>query len=378
MKFIFWFSIFALYYIYDGYLRLLVLVSALRRGEKAYEMPAPLPKVTVLITVFNEAIVIRKKIENVLSLRYPADRLDVLVASDGSTDSTDDIVMGVKDRRVRLFRSDVRAGKTATQNKAVAVAAGDIVVFTDAGTSFDKGFLRNIVVPFSDPEVGGVDGHLLFASSEGSGVSESQGFYWRYELRLREAESMLGILAVGSGACLAIRRSLFRQMDLNIGEDCTLPLDIIRQGYKMVHAPDAVACDRMENEPAGEFKTRVRMTLRNWQGTWKFPELLNPFLYPGYAFALWSHKVLRWLSPVFLICLTVSAAALAAGGSQFFKFVSIGFVGFYLIGLIGWQVEFMGLRVPVAKTVFSFLLANIGFFVGVVKAVGGYRVSRYR
>jgi len=332
---IFWLSFWGLYYIYDGYLRLLQLVLLFWRRQPGFQLPPiPLPAITVLVTVFNEAETISDKIRNILDTDYPADLLEVLVASDGSTDGTDDIVKGFDDGRVSLFRPKNRVGKTDTQNQAMDKVTSEIVVFTDAGTRFHRSFLKNIVKPFNDTRVGGVDGHLIFITTEASGVSKSQGFYWNQELRLRTFESKAGILAVASGACLAIRRKLFRPMRDTYGEDCVLPLDIVSQGYEMVHAPDAIAYDRMEHEPEKEFRTRTRMTLRNWQGTWSYPRLLSPFHHPGYAFSLWSHKLFRWMSPVFLILLTMASIWLS-WESWFFKIVTFGILGSYLAGYIG-------------------------------------------
>lgn len=380
MEIIFWLSILIEYYIYDGYLRLLQLMSLLQSAPKkaiGFEMET-LPRVTVLLTVFNEAVQVRERILNILESDYPAERLEVLVASDCSTDDTDIVVGGIKDSRVRLFRPQTSVGKTDTQNKAVSAATGEIIVFTDADTRFDKMFLRNIVAPFALPAVGGVDGHLLFTRGNDSGVSRSQSAYWRYELRLRELESRLGVLAVASGACLAIRRNLFQPMDVAIGEDCIVPLDVVRRGYRMVHASNAIAYDRMENDSAREFKIRVRMTLRNWRGTWSRPELLNPLRNAGYAFALWSHKLLRWLSPLFLLSIMASAFAMSVSGSAFFKLVTAGLAGFYIAGLAGWQAEARNWRVPVVCTVYSFLLANLGFLVGLWKALHGESITQYR
>ena len=304
MEILFWVSLFVLYYIYDGYLRLLLLLDRLfaAREEPSAHSSGELPRITVLLTVYNEEEAVVNRIQNVLACDYPREKLEVLVASDGSTDATDNVVRYFEDASVVLFRPVERRGKSDTQNQAIQMATGDIIVFTDAGTSFDRQFLRNIVKPFGDPAVGGVDGTCLILEKAGSGINESQNYYWRYELRLRELESELGILAVSSGACLTIRKELFRPMEAVYGEDCIVPLDIILQGYKMKHASNAIAYDTWHSESASEFKARVRMTLRNWGGTWSRPVLLNPLQYGGIAFGLWSHKLLRWLSPVFLNC----------------------------------------------------------------------------
>jgi cellulose synthase/poly-beta-1,6-N-acetylglucosamine synthase-like glycosyltransferase len=359
-----------LLYLYGGYLLCLRLLSV-SRGMAVPPGESYVPKVTVLITVHNEAQGIAARVRNVLECDYPADRLEVLVASDGSDDETDAVVSGMQVERVRLFRPAERRGKTDTQNRAMLVASGEVVIFTDADTRFDTRFISEMVQPFADPRVGGVDGHLLFVTDAASGVSQSQGFYWRQELQIRAHESRHGLLAVASGACMAIRRAIFRPMQETVGEDCVIPLDVVDQGYRMVHADKALAFDRMEHESGREFKTRVRMTLRNWQGTWSYPQLLNPFRHPGIAWALWSHKVLRWLSPVFMLMwLSGSLAALFANGAL------LGLPGalFMLAALAGAA----GLPLPGVATAYSFCLANAGFMVGVAKAVFGRKISAYR
>ena len=369
----------ALWYIYDGYLRTLKVCHTRRidTSESASDV-SEAPVVTLLVTAYNEADQIRDRIDNLLAQDYPHDRLDVLVASDGSTDGTDQIVLECADPRVRLYRSGSQLGKTATQNQAIPLARGEIIVFSDADTRFDRSFVRRIAAAFADPGVGGADGHLLFIAQAGNDVSQSQGFYWRYELKLREAESRLGIMAVASGACIAVRRVLFRAMDPAIGEDCIVPLDVVAQGYRMVHVSDALAYDHMDNAPDREFGSRVRMTLRNWQGTWSRPELLNPLRHSGIAWALWSHKVLRWLSPFFLLGLIVSANAWALAGAFAGMAAASAVNGFLLLALVGWGTSNSNVRVPLAGTAYSFLLANAGFFVGVIRAMSGHSIHVYR
>lgn len=363
-------------YLYGGYVLLLRLLVRVRPGPTVVTDADHTPSVTVLITAHNEQAGISQRIRNVLACDYPVDRLTILVASDGSTDDTDRIVLAFGEPRVRLFRPVHRIGKTETQNHAIATVSANIIVFTDADTSFDTGFLRAITRPFADPAVGGVDGHLLFAREAGA-VAQSQGFYWSQELKIRGLESRLGWLTVASGACFAVRRNLFRPMTASVGEDCLIPLDVVRQRYRMVHAGDALAFDRMPSEPQREFRTRARMTLRNWQGTWLYPDLLNPLRHPGVAFALWSHKVLRWLSPVFLgLWLIPGVLTLSETGPA----ITPGWLGvmFMLAGTIGWATSGREHGVPVAGTVYGFFLANAGFAVGVFRALAGRRITAYR
>ena len=372
-------GLFMLLYLYGGYALVLRVVTGFKAGapiEKAYE-DVFFPTVTVLVTVYNEDDKIKARINNILKCEYPKDKLQILVASDGSTDATDEVVREMRDERVKLFRPKERKGKTDTQNQAIKEVSGEILVFTDADTQFERTFLKEIVRPFSDPSVGGVDGHLKFITDEKSGVSQSQGFYWAQELLIRKFESYLGVLAVASGACMSIRTALFRPMVATVGEDCLVPLDVVSQGYRMVHADKALAFDRMEHDSSSEFKTRVRMTLRNWQGTWLYPHLLNPFKNPGVAFSLWSHKVLRWLSPMFLILWVVAGLGLYWSSSPF-NLLGISSLMFIVLALLGMIANYLNQRIPIASGVYSFCLANAGFLVGVVKALIGEKVTSYR
>lgn len=374
-------SLLTVLYVYYGYGRILSFFcpsgTTLLESERSFD-ETELPVVTVLVAAFNEKDIIADRIDNILSCKYPHDNLEIVIASDGSDDGTDDIVECYQDERVKLFRTTGRQGKTETQNQAIQEICGDIVVFSDAGTRFDEQFLMEIVQPFSDQHVGAVDGHLSFVSDEAEGMAVSQGYYWKYELGLRESESALGILAVASGACLAVRKKLVRVMDPTIGEDCIVPLDVIEQGYRVVHCPTARAYDEMDKDGAGEFKARVRMTLRNWQGTWSRPKLLNPLSFPGIAFTLWSHKILRWLSPFFLVYVVITSLSSAILGFAIYQVMSAFIFAFMLFAWLGWNCEKHRRSCRMSSIVYSFSVANAGFFVGVLKALFGSRVSTYR
>jgi cellulose synthase/poly-beta-1,6-N-acetylglucosamine synthase-like glycosyltransferase len=363
-------------YIYGGYYLLLCLIAGRLKSVAVHRHPQ-LPTITVLITARNEQAEILARVRNVLDCEYDPARLQVLVASDGSTDATESIVKGISDPRVNLFSPPGRGGKSATQNSALAAATGEIIVFTDAGTRFAEGFLRAIAEPFASPSVGGVDGHLLFVQADSNlTLRQAQGYYWRQELRLRELESALGTLAVASGACLAVRSDVIRPLPATVGEDCVVPLDVVRAGLRMVHASTAIAYDHMESNPRTEFRARVRMTVRNWQGTWLYPELLNPFLNPKLAWTLWSHKLLRWLSPLFVLTWLASSAALSAGGSAAWV-VTLPAAAFVTIAVVVLAVPRMrgarGWRI-----VWSFLVANAAFAFGMAQVLTGKRILTYR
>jgi cellulose synthase/poly-beta-1,6-N-acetylglucosamine synthase-like glycosyltransferase len=377
VELIFWLSAGLLFYVYRGYLQLLQLLVRLRRpAPPPRAAPASSPDLTVLLTVHNEASLIGARLADLLDQDYPRSRLEILVASDGSTDATEAIVEAYPATSiVRLFRTGGRLGKSATQNAAVAAARGAIIVLTDAEARFDRYFLREIAAPFADPAVGCVTGRLELLARPGA-IARGQGYYWRYETRLRELESRLGILAVASGQAMAVRRRLFEPLPPHVGDDCMIPLDVALAGYRVVHCESALAYDAMAHEPEAELGARIRMTLRNWTGTWLRPRLLNPLRHPGYAWALWSHKLLRWLGPLFLIALTLSALWLAR--RPLYVPLAIAVLAFYGLAAIGWRNSRGGRRWAPGDAAYSFLLANLGFFLGLAKALGGRRVVAYR
>lgn len=373
-------------WIYDGYARALAALCWLKKtspGAPAdlpcLNSPAQLPSITVLITMHNEERTAARRLMNVLACEYPAELLSVMIASDGSTDRTNSIVREFQetDARIRLFESP-GLGKTATQNLAIGEITSEVIVFSDAETEFRTDWLLRVAQRFANPEVGAVDGRLSFQSGGAGTVQASEGRYWAYEMRVRDLESRLGILAVVSGAAFALRRSAFLPMDPGIGEDCIVPLDVVAQGLRVEHDPAAIAYDEFLPDMSAKLRQRIRMTLRNWQGTWSRPQLLNPLRHPGYAFALWSHKLLRWLSPVFLITAVVSSVLLlistpgAASGLMMFPWAML----FLLAGL---HAVSGGKRlVPGSGAAWGFLLANVAFLTGVLQAMAGKRVRAYR
>ena len=373
-----------LYWIYDGYGRCLQLLVLLSRrnsedcGNCEHIEDDCWPSVTVLLTAHNEEAVIRRRIENILRCDYPAGKLSVLIASDGSTDSTNSIVRSFSDRGVRLFESP-GLGKTGTQNAAIRTIDSDLIAFTDADILFDADWCKQVAQRFRNPQVGAVDGRALYEAPTSDALQASQGFYWTYELKLRLLESQLGILAVVAGACFAIRRCLFVTMDPAIGEDCIVPLDVVTQGHLVVHEPLAIARFDSEEDSSITLRRRIRMTLRNWQGTWTRSHLLNPLRHPGYAFALWSHKLLRWLSPLFLATATVSSLLqLILAPSLMSTLLFAPFGGLFSLAGIGWLSARRRLRIPGTGAAYSFLVANVAFLIGIWRAVTGHRIHSYR
>lgn len=375
MTYTFWVAAVLLLHAWGTYLLVLRLFSFLRDkevGSDAHTLP-----VTVLLTVFNEEKNVRGRIDNILSSNYPKDRLDVLVVSDASTDATDSIVESIAARegRVRLMRAS-RGGKSAAQNAAMASAKGEMVVITDADTVFERDTIANLVRPFSDPSVGCTSGRVVLRGKENS-VSEGQGFYWRFEMALRRLESKVGLLHTASGSVMAFRKAAFVPFECQYGDDCIIPLDIISQGYKVVHVDDAIAYDSFPSSIEGELRARTRMTLRNLTCTLSRMRLLNPFRHPLISFSMLSHKILRWLTPFFLIVLFLSNVFLLPKG-VFYQIIFGCQILFYVLAAIGYRGERQGRRIPLCSQAFSFVLANLGFFWGVCYAIMGKEITAYR
>jgi cellulose synthase/poly-beta-1,6-N-acetylglucosamine synthase-like glycosyltransferase len=372
---------FMLCWIYGGYgvfLQMLCALPRLCRPPLSPPADHDWPAVTVLLTVHNEARVIQQRIQNLLALDYPADRLQIVVASDGSTDATCSLVRSFADPRIRLLEY-AGLGKTAAQNAAMSEIHTEIVAFTDADILFSPGWLKQVVQHFQDPEVGAVDGRLCYGRPAVAQVQASQGRYWLYEMKLRRLESRLGILAVLSGAGFALRRAAFVPMDPAIGEDCIIPLDVVCQGLLVVHDSDAVHFDEFETDTGVTMRRRVRMTLRNWQGTWRRSQLLNPCRHPGYAFALWSHKILRWLSPVFLLAATISSAGLLVLQITIPRLLlATPWTALFLAAAFHLLFERRRRLLPGTGAAYSFVLANMAFIIGVSKALAGWQIRAYR
>jgi cellulose synthase/poly-beta-1,6-N-acetylglucosamine synthase-like glycosyltransferase len=368
-------------YVWLGYPAVLwTLTRLFRRRERALP-PAgeSTPSVTVIVAVHNEEAALPGKLENCLRLLYPRDRLRVVVASDGSTDGTLHIANEFARRHpgLRVWAQQDRVGKTVTQNVAVRLAEGEILLFSDVDTELDAHFLEHIVRPFADGKVGCVAGLLTWTNPDASAVAAGGDFYWRYEHVIWRMESRLGLLAWANGACLAVRRELFTPMEAQYGEDTVVPLDVVAQGYRVVFQPEAIASDERTVGAGAEMRARVRMTLRSFTGTLSRKHLLNPWRFPQVAWAILSHKLLRWLVPYFLVLGFVSNVLLLGRGGVYPYSLALQVI-FYVSGAIGYFLDQRDIRLRFFSIIYAFCLMNLGVAVGVAQAILGRRILAYR
>ncbi|MEY4760509.1 MAG: hypothetical protein RLZZ200_365 [Pseudomonadota bacterium] len=329
---LFWVSALLLVYVYAGYALGWRLLSRLH-GRVALTGPVT-PTMTVIVTAFNEERGIHAKLDNLLSLDYPADRFDVLVASDGSTDLTDEIVRRYGDSRVRLLRVEGRVGKTETQNQAAAACSAEILLFTDATTVIDTSALRALASNFADSGVGCVAAQLVYLG-KGSNLTAAGGTaYWGYEIALRQAESSLGSLVGVSGCLYAVRRAAYRPISPELISDFVIAMRMREQGLRTVLEPRAICFEDTLDRSKQELSMRVRVAIRSIGALVSERHMLNPFRFGLFAIQLLSHKALRYASPLlwavallsclplvnrpfYLACLMVQLLVLAAGGIGF-------------------------------------------------------------
>jgi len=329
---LFWICLGLILYVYAGYP--LLLASGILGHRKPICQGEELPSVSVLVPAHNEEKVIRSKIENLLQLRYPKDKVEILVGSDGSTDQTDAIVRSFKNPAVQLTRSEKRCGKSVIQNQLVSHSTGTVLVFTDADCFLPPEALRVLLRNFADPEVGLVTNCAAILNEDESGVVENEGFYWKYERWLRCQESSRGLLAMASGSFFAMRRSLWTALDANVGDDFVLPLRVAKAGYRNVLERATSARTRIDqNQPQSMLRMKMRIISKDLRGLLKNAACLNPFQTGAVAVSLWSHKLLRWAVPYFLIGLFLSSCALSSHAG--YRALAVAQGGFYLLALAG-------------------------------------------
>ena len=334
----FWLNLLGAVYSYALYP---VLVWAIVRGRSTAEgasEPLRWPDLSVIITARNEAGRIEAKIRDVLSQDYPGS-LEVLVISDASEDETDAIVSRFDDARVRLVRQEERLGKEAGQARGVSEAAGEILVFTDVATRIHPGSLPVIAARLADLAVGAVSSEDRFEAADGRMAGE--GLYVRYEMWLRRLESRAAGLVGLSGSFFAVQKSICDEWRTDVPSDFTVALTCARRGLKAVSDPGVLGIYPDLKEPADEYARKRRTVLRGMAGLAAAREVLNPFKFGLFAFQAWSHKLMRWAVPWFLLSLLVASLVLAPRGGVYA----------FLLGaqLLGYGVAALGWRVPAAR-----------------------------
>ncbi len=365
---VFWVALLILVYTYLGYPLVLHVRTRWRTRPVAKDL-AYTPGVSLLIVVYNEEKGIRRKLENLLNLRYPAERIQIIVASDGSTDRTNDIVQEFQNRRVSLLSFAVRRGKTEVLNEVIPSCLGEIVVLADTRQMYNPLAVRELVANFCDPQVGAVTGNLQLQPLRDGKDGEQIGLYWKYEKWIRRLQSDADSTPVVTGAIYAIRKALFRPLPLKcIADDLAMPMSIIMQNYRVIFDPAAEAYDNFLPGTLNEdFQRRVRTIAGSYQYLTVMPAALNPRANRLF-FDFLSHKVCRLVAPFAILAIFLANLAMAA---EFYRVILILQVVFYMMALLGAGLASRGSVPRLLSAPYTFLMMNAAATVALFKLVAG-------
>ena len=373
---LFWGCASVVVYVYLGY-PLLVWLLSRRSLEPELRDPPTWPKVTLLIAAYNEEKIIAEKLENSLSLDFPKERLEVLVASDGSTDRTDEIVASFQDRGVRLIRVEGRAGKTVVQNRGVEVASGEIVVFSDANALYDHDTIKWMVRHLTRDDVGCAEGRRLDYAERASATTTSELSFRNYESWIKVFESRVLSCVGATGPIYAVRRALYVPLAADMISDLMEPLMVMyRHGKRQVFEPRAISRETVFVEMRKEFRRKVRIMNRCLYSMTRHWELLNPFRAGLFAVQVISHRFLRWLLPLFLIALLTLNIFLL--DRPFYRALFVLQSLFYGSALFGGLLDWLGLRPVVLRPPYYFCVANIASLIALTNLFRGRKIIRWK
>ena len=356
-------------YVYAGYPFALWLLAGLKPSPPLTP-DRDWPSVSLIIAAFNEERVMSQKLMNALSLDYPREKLEIIVASDGSTDRTDEVVAGFLSHGVRLIRIDGRQGKTAVQNAATAQATGEILVFSDANALYEPDALRRLVTHFAREDVGCVEGRRADFSATVSATAQHELTYRDLESRVKTWESRVLSCAGATGPIYAVRRSLYQPLDPAMISDFMEPLLVMcRHGKRQVFEPAAISRECVHGKMRHEFHRKVRIMTRCLNSLRMAPQVLNPFRNGWFAIQIVSHRLLRWLVPVFALAAFTSNVFLLP--HPFYHVTLLLQVSFILFAAGGAGPAF--LRLP-----HYFCAANLAALVALGNCLTGQHIVAWR
>ncbi len=374
---LFWSATLLIFYTYIGFPLFIVLRGLLWSNPYEHETLASPLSVSIVISAYNESKTIGEKLDNILSLDYPREKLEVVIASDGSTDGTDMIVERYKEHGVKLL-SLPHQGKAAALNAAVAMSTNEILVFSDANSIYKSNAIQALVGPFADPKVGGVAGNQIY-KTENSGGSSGDGerVYWGFDRTLKKFQGKLGNTLAATGAIYAIRRSLFRLIPDGVSDDFVTSTGVIAQGYRLVFAQDAIAYEPVAATNRAEFGRKVRVIIRSWRAFMFMRELLNPFRFRFYAIQLFSHKILRYLA-FFPLLILFLVSPFLWNANLFYQLATIVQVVFYSCAILGYLLDETRFRQMKILTIpLYFCMVNAAALVAIINVLRGHQIKQW-
>ena len=373
---LFWAASLVLAWVYVGYPLFTLAWSRLRPVSLRREL-APPSLITIGAAVHDAGAEVEARIADILAQQYDG-ALEIIIASDGSTDETIGVAgrIAAGDERVRLLALP-RVGQSSAQGAIFDAAGGEIVVLTDAETRFTPRFLTSLLAPFADPRVGCTTGLLRWRYDHQSDTARHEGLYWRYEQAVRRWESQAGWLTAGTGALLAARRSVYLPVPAHASLDQMLPLLARAAGLLVLAVPEAVGIDRGSSSAAEQFRSRVRIATQGIEANLRMARRITPWRRPGPALAIWSHKILRWLTPLLVILAAVAAVALVLLGQPAYVLPLAAMVILLALAVIGLLARRGGRSLPLLTFPLTVLTVNAAFAFGWLNVLLRRRIRRW-
>jgi len=371
MEYLFYLSALMCGYSYFLYPLILKLIPPRSFQTPSQNKVPTTPPISLVITVHNEEARVREKLENSLALDYPRDRLEIIVASDFSVDATDSIVVSYAEQGVLLVRADQRKGKEYAQLCAIRESSGEILVFSDVATTIPADALRALAAAFVDERVGAVSSEDRFISKDG--LVAGEGAYVQYEMWLRRLESGRAGLVGLSGSFFAVRREVCADWDIFSPSDFNTALNCAKRGMVAVSSPEVVGIYQDVKDPALEYRRKVRTVIRGLTAIVRHPEVLNPFRMGLFAFQVWSHKLMRWAVPWFMLIFALLTLLLQAQGG-IYKIALAAQLVFYSIAVLGW-LSARARQISVVRIIYFFVQTNLALAHAVSSFLTGKRMT---
>lgn len=376
IKIIFWLSITLIFHSYILYPLILFFIR--KRYAPADDIEeAALPQVSIIIPARNEEKHISMKVKNAIGIDYPADKLEVILASDNSDDSTVQKAKEAGGDRIKIVEFKERAGKLGVINRCAKIAKGELLVFTDANAMFSPYSVRRLVRHFKDKNVGCAGGAKII-SQQGGGTSANEGLYWKYESMVKRFETDLSSCAGLDGAIYMVRKSVFpfHREDKLFMDDLATTLSIIKAGYRCVYDERAMASEQSSESLRSEYTRKERIAAGALNVVLHHPSLLLPFK-SAISFQLFSHKILRWFTFFFMVSSLISNIYLIGRGELYVGFLFLQTVFYFLAGA-GFVLSVIGGRTnPLFNMPFYFTFTNIAQFTGIMKLAAGVYSQPY-
>jgi len=369
METTFWIIILLMFLVHPGYFFFLFTISRFVKREVV--KGDSLPKVSFIIAAYNEEKVIKEKLENALEIDYPVDKIQIIVASDCSSDDTDSIVSEFADKGVILSRLEKRGGKTANQNNALQFATGEILVFSDAGTIYDKSAIKNIVRNFEDPKVGCVGGRLVHFGQKSKHLVSEKNYYTSFEQLAKTYESSIYTIVGVNGPIYAVRKDINEPLPESLTSDFLTPLMVIRKGFRAIYEPEAISYEEIPLTTGTELRRKIRTVRAGVTVINSERSLLNPFKHFWPSIFLFGHKISRWLFFLLMIGLFICNLIIRDINSIYFLLFILQILFYSLVVIAAISANFQ--RIKLLGLPYFFCVYNLASILGILEFLRGNR-----